>query len=66
MAASEGRPGAKVSQLEQEHSILQSISDDTVGQDTLAARLSDHVDRINSELVSANSQSLRLSVLCTS
>ena len=51
MAGSEGRPGARVGQLEQAHSVLQSIRDGSVGQDTLAVCLGDHVDRITSDLV---------------
>ena len=52
MASSEGRPGQRVAELEQQHNILQSISGRLLGQDTLASHLAVHVDRINSDLVS--------------
>ena len=50
MAGSGSQPGARVKLLEDRHHLLQKLQGEGLGQETLAAQLSHHVERIHSDL----------------
>ena len=50
MAGSGSQPGARVKLLEDRHHLLQKLQGEGLGQETLSAQLSHHVERIHSDL----------------